>query len=453
MDLKKIYDIVLQLQATNSRIDKTAILNANKEDNDLKYILNFVFNDYISVGIKEKKLTKFLESNNIPTKVFNDLKDLLEYIQSNPTGKDEVLINVSHFLKQLEPDLKKLVFDIIIKNLSIGLKAESMNKVYGKGTIPTFAVLKGKRYIDSKKVDEKRIPILNYKKHEGKNVIITKKYDGNRCLIFVDKDQNVTLRTDNGFVMEGFTAVSESIFNKLKDSPFNNRFILDCEILATNLEGLDSRELFKKTQRVVRRKGEKSLDSIEIYCFDYIPLTDFEDGVSEFTCAKRKYAAKRMIESLDLPFLHYVEPLYEGVFDKKINDKLYNEAIDKRDEGIIIQLADSFYKCKRGYDLLKMKANESCDIRCIGVYEGLKDRTKGLLGGIHVDYKGYTNTDVGGGFSLEERKLYYQHPELIIGKIVQVDFMQEFLTKDGELSMRQPEFRCIREGKTEPSYN
>jgi DNA ligase-1 len=253
--------------------------------------------------------------------------------------------------------------------------------------------------------------------------------------------------------MEGFSVVMSIIHEQIIKDPAFKNFVLDCEILASNPEGLDSRSLFKKTQKIVKRKGEKDPNSIDLRCFDYIPLNDFKNGLSEKPCVTRKYTAERTVNFINLPFVNYVDILYRGRFDEEINNALYKEAISKRDEGIIIQVADSPYECKRTFTMIKMKAAESCDIRCIGVYEGLKERTKGTLGGIHVDYKGYTSTDVGGGFSQEERKLYWEHPELIVGKIVQVDFMQETITDNGELTMRQPEFRCIREEKTEPSYN
>ena len=51
------------------------------------------------------------------------------------------------------------------------------------------------------------------------------------------------------------------------------------------------------------------------------------------------------------------------------------------------------------------------------------------------------------------RDYYWNNPDEIIGKIVQIKYKGETKNKKGGLSVQFPEFQCVRTDKTEPSYN
>ena len=75
-----------------------------------------------------------------------------------------------------------------------------------------------------------------------------------------------------------------------------------------------------------------------------------------------------------------------------------------------------------------------------------------MLGLIHCDYKGF-DLGVGSGFTDEQRRYYWNHPDEIIGKIVQIKFKGETTNKNGGVSVQFPIFEIVRTDKTEPSYN
>ena len=73
----------------------------------------------------------------------------------------------------------------------------------------------------------------------------------------------------------------------------------------------------------------------------------------------------------------------------------------------------------------------------------------------HLDvYKrqGY-DLGVGSGFTDKQRDYYWNNPDEIIGKIVQIKFKAETKNKDGGISVQFPIFEIVRTDKTEPSYN
>ena len=85
-----------------------------------------------------------------------------------------------------------------------------------------------------------------------------------------------------------------------------------------------------------------------------------------------------------------------------------------------------------------------------GIYEGSKgSKYEGMLGGVYVDYKG-TQVGVGSGFSDEERLEYFENPDLIVGKIIEVQYFGETKNqKNEDKSMRFPVFKMIRDDKDE----
>ena len=94
---------------------------------------------------------------------------------------------------------------------------------------------------------------------------------------------------------------------------------------------------------------------------------------------------------------------------------------------------------------------DTCDIMCLRVEEG-EGKYEGKLGKIICDYKGY-ELGVGSGFTDEEREYFWNNPQKIINKIVEVQYFEESKNSKGELSLRFPVFKWVREDKNKESYN
>lgn len=77
---------------------------------------------------------------------------------------------------------------------------------------------------------------------------------------------------------------------------------------------------------------------------------------------------------------------------------------------------------------------------------------KGTLGSLVCDYKG-NKVNIGSGFSDEDRKQFWEHPENVIGKIVSVKYKKETKKKEGGILIQFLVFECMRFDKNEPSYN
>ncbi len=112
---------------------------------------------------------------------------------------------------------------------------------------------------------------------------------------------------------------------------------------------------------------------------------------------------------------------------------------------------DVEYEGKRSNDLLKIKKFHDDEYVVKSVEVGpfrLIDKstkletTEEVMTNVIIEHKGY-DVSVGSGFSVEERRLFSENPDLIIGKEITVQYFEESSNKDSELSLRFPTIKKI----------
>ena len=396
--MEELIRVVKELQATTSRLEKERILIENKDNDFIKRVFEFVYNPYIISGISSKKLEKKVKSIGYH---ITQLDVLMEYLKKNNTGRDIDIATVQGYLFFLTENEKEIVSQIITKSLKIGCTAKTLNKVYGEGFIPEFNVMLAKKYWEE------------MDKVEGKEFCVSTKLDGGR-LVGIKENGNISFFTRQGQPMEGLNDIVEELKDFLPDN-----YVLDGELLLENKDGLPSKDLYRETMKESRKDGIKK--NLIFNAFDILPLEEFKKGKSKDKCFKRKEFLHSLFTK-DYKWIKEVESLYIGNDISKI-EELLNEAIERDEEGVMVNL-DLPYECKRTSNILKVKKFESCDVRVIDIYEGT-GVNKGRLGGITIQFE-YKNSlytcNVGSGFDLEERILYYNNPELILNKIVQINY-------------------------------
>ncbi|WP_244980335.1 hypothetical protein [Bacillus wiedmannii] len=441
MDILQVAEVIKQVSGTSSKKGKEEIISLHKEDALFGDVLNFIFNPYIKTNIAKKKFSKVVESETIYP-VYTTIHMFMDNLKKS-TGKNEDIAYAQWYISHQPQEVRWLLEAMTMKDLKIGATASTINKAFGYSFIPTFELMLAEKYIETKKI--KGVPKIyeHWKRYLEKRVIATPKLDGNRDAIFVYKDGRVVLYSREGHIFEGCVEIEEAFSN------FPKGFVYDGELLATNEEGLNSKLLFKKTSKIIKKKGVKT--GLEFHAFDLIPIEEFEKGGWSVSCEKRKEALKKVVEEQNHQLVKYVEPIYVGVFDKEKIDALAEDAKQNEEEGIMVQLAESPYQCKRTFDILKVKSFESADIRCSDIYGGKSGKNIGRLGGLICDFKGHP-VRIGGGFSDELRDAIWADPSMVIGKIVEIQYFEEFEDEEGNLDLRFSGFKTIRDDKTEPSY-
>jgi len=133
---------------------------------------------------------------------------------------------------------------------------------------------------------------------------------------------------------------------------------------------------------------------------------------------------------------------------------------------------DATYKCKRSYDVQKIKEMYEIDLVVVDVEEG-KEGTKneGTLGALVVELsdkdikeqlpvddpkhekklryvEGCTaRVNVGSGYSDELRNYFWNNKEDIINRTIQIKFQETTINEHGEHSLRFPIFVKVRDDK------
>ena len=417
--MDKVLSVINELQATTSRTEKESILKANKSNELLKKVLHFVYNDYITTGLDNKKLSKSTKNYEVP-----DVIDIMQYLITNNTGSDKDIFVTKNFIDRQPVEVQELYKEIVTKNLKIGCTAKTLNKVFGDGFIPEFDVMLAKKF-------------------EGEisgDFIITPKLDGVRCVIVRNGDKT-TIMSRQGQIIEDLVEIME------ESSCLELNMVYDGELLAVNEEGLPSDQLYKKTMKLSSKKGNKT--NLEFHCFDMLPIDEFTKGQSKLGCSERKLQLKH-IEGLNLEHIKVVPILYQGSDISMIN-KFLNIAIEKKQEGIMVNTANGKYECKRTKELLKVKQMHTMDLIVSSVGEG-EGKYKNMLGRLNVEFKNNI-VGVGSGFTDLQRKEIWDNKEKYIGLIAEVQYFE--ISQDSKTkleSLRFPVFKQFRSDKNEPSF-
>lgn len=425
MQLEKVYEVFTKIQKASGASAKESILKEHKGDKDILNALDFLLNSFITTGISTKKMNKEIKmpisgGSLVPV----DFNGLLEYIKEFNTGRDSDITVVKFFIegnKEYEDFIKK----VITKDFKLGISAKTINKVYGKGTIPVFDVMLAHEFEE------------HGHKLKGK-FFITLKLDGNRC-IAVREGDGVKFFTRKGKPVLDMVELEEQFLH------LPSGYVYDGELLVAE-EDTPSGELFQATQKVTRKKGEKT--GLDFHIFDMLPLAEFSEGKSKATYEKRR----RQLDVLEQHVngqknISILPVLYEGT-NKEMITYFASWAIENEHEGVMINNANGLYTATRTANLLKYKEFDSGDLLVVSVEKAIDGQFEGLMGRVNVEFRGNL-VGVGSGFTIAERREYIENPDDIIGKIIEVRYFEE--TKDektGQPSMRFPTFKGVRDDKT-----
>lgn len=421
----EVIKLFKQIQETSSLNGKKSIIAVNKNNELFKKCLKFLLDGNVITGISDAKISKSVGNDFVLT---NDTwEDVMNYLHLHNSGKDEDILYVQRFIINQPEEYKEFYKQIITKTFRLGADAKLVNKCIA-GLISTFDVMLG-------------TPIDKVKLKGDEWISISRKLNGTRCSFIGNK-----CMTRQGKEYRGL----DHIINDIKKIGYENHFI-DGELLYKNNEGLSDSEAFQKGTGIAMSKDENKQD-LKLVVFDLFPLEEFWNGKSRNTYENRRKALNvfdLQLQDICCKNIEVVNQLYAGTDHSQIW-KWLDYAEENDWEGIMLNL-DTPYECKRTKNLIKVKKFFSCDIKCTGIEEG-SGRNKGTLGALVCDYKG-NKVNVGSGFSDEDRKRIWQHPEDVIDKIITVKYKEETKNKDGGISIQFPVFEAVRFDKNEPSYN
>ena len=429
MGLENVIKIFKQLQDTRSLNDKKLIIYKNKNDELFKKCLVFLLDSNITTGISTKKWDK-IEVNSTWESDVDEFDKLLGYITKNNSGRDDDVIMCKAWCKNQSDEVQEFTKQIITKKFRLGCDKKVVNSVI-PGLIPSWDVQQAFPMSDA------NMP----KKNEW--FALSQKLNGNNAGYYKGK-----LISRQGKAFSGLDHIIEDI----QKIPDYDNFFFNGELIRKNIDNLSDNDNFQLGTGIIN-SDDSDKSCIQFIIYEMIPVEDFEKGESKYKYKDRKQKylipLSETISEKELDSLKVVPFVYEGT-DISVIEPLLNEANEKGWEGLMLN-KNTVWKNKRNNGILKVKSFKHADILCTGVVEG-DGKYKGTLGLIKCEYKGY-ELGVGSGFTDSQRNFFWNNPDEIVGKIVQIKYKGETQNKNGGISVQFPIFEIVRTDKTEPSYN
>lgn len=439
--MNKFFDAITELSTTRTTAGKQRILKDNENTPYFKSALKYLLNIYDVVGISTKKLQKELPITH------NDMNfdDLLEYLHSNPTGKDETVSIVKGYISQFESEHQKIMMKLIAKTLTLGVSAKSVNKVYGDEFIPTFDVQLAFPY-------EKQID----KYTNDDTFYVTQKLDGHRAITVVKTDEkgiSITSYTRRGQEYEGLKELHSNIIEFIRLNPivmqsFRDGFMLDGELLLMNQPELTTGDLFKATAKVLKTEGEKT--GIKYHVFDMTSLSDFL--YSDVSTYNYEYRRTHWLDNLVHTTNIEIIPVLAKINKSQIPE-WSDYATQNGWEGVMLNASTGFYRKTRSPQLLKVKKMHTADLEIVGFNQALSGEFEGGLQSLNVRLDDENIVQVGSGLTKEQRIEIWNNKEDYLGVMVEIQYFEETTNQNGGKSLRFPVFKTFRYDKTPDDAN
>jgi len=428
-------EFVDELNSSNSTLDKTAVLQKPEYDDPfIKKVLVATHNPFVQYYVTPKNLKK---RSDLVSETNANLFTILDWLSSRAvTGHDAITL-VNSYIKNHQ-GYEELIYNIFDRNLKTRTSEKIINKVH-KGLIPTFDVVLAKKYEDHMKK-------VNFKDGWW----ASRKLDGLRCICIIDAAGDIEFRSRTGKPFHTLDLVKKDIAKlKLKSTVFDGEICIVRE---------DGSEDFAAIQSEYNKK-DYTIPNPRYKIFDMLTLEEFSAKKGTDTLGKRIKRLEDMFrfhrgEIDKTNILSLV--VQEMVISEDHLQVLRDDAAAKGWEGIMIR-KDIPYEGKRSDKLLKCKLFQDAEFEVVGTINKVQrviveedgktfEIEEDMLSKAVILYEG-EEVGVGSGWSQEQRRLYYKHPEKLIGNEITVQYFEVSEDKTGKKSLRFPTVKAVWDGK------
>lgn len=421
--------VIRSLEEHSSRLNKEAIIEAQKDNEELFEGFRLALSPYITFGVKKVPTHGGPDGQGLPWEAFKELCHLLSTRQL--TGDDartaiELSLSAST-TKQWNDWYRR----ILIKDLRCGVSEKTINKIV-KGAVPVFECMLAHDGANHEK------------KIVGKK-LLEPKLDGVRVLTLVDmQTRTVTQYTRNGKVLENFSHITKAIEENI--DLIGRSVILDGEMISSSFQAL---------MKQVHRKENVQANDAMLMLFDIIPLSEFQKGKSILGQKRRSNLLKGMKEIFDKIGNIGILPQIEVDLDSYVGEVEFKEfnkkAIAEGYEGIMIKDPEAKYECKRSTSWLKQKPFIEVSLTIVGIEPGT-GKNEGKMGAVLCEGEDdgkFIRVSVGSGWTDDQRA---EVDDSVIGQVLEVRADAVTRSQDSEdvYSLRFPRalrFRGFKAGE------
>jgi DNA ligase-1 len=413
MDL--LLDCLVKLQTdlsdSSSSKQKVAILCGIKENHDLVKLIKYIYDPDMKFNVTSENVLKYKTKQILMISKISIFK-LLDDLYSRKITGHTALEHIIFFTRKLTEEQKNVFMNILDKDLKVGINIKIINKSLDN-LIPEFSVALGQVYSE------------NFVKDN--NWLISRKMDGIRCITII-KEDSVRFFSRTGKELFVFDTIKSEIRDRTPR-------VLDGEMIKI----INGKEDFQSMMKEIHRKNHTVTDAY-YKVFDVLTL-------EEFWAKKGSMILSDRLKTFNYKSTH-IDMLEQCGYD--CLDEMAVKSKGLGWEGLIVR-KNGNYKGGRSKDILKVKEFFTEEYTVVGVESGkMRCYNKEIqnyqeietLSAVHIKHQGF-DVRVGSGFSMEERKIFHENPDEIIGKLISVRYFEETTDQKGNCSLRFPTFKGV----------
>ena len=432
---RKIQEIANE-PSRNKKLD----LLENTDFSFFKWVLKQVFDNTIVFGVKVKKAEwlPMLETakRNDRGRPFEPSEvEFFVLLANGCYTRKEVIEHLDDLSKVLDADSFQLVVSIVNKDISAGINAASVNKIY-KGLIPTYP------YMRCSLPTQVAFDDLTWEV----GVYAQEKADGMFNNINITQAGEVEILSRQGTVIPT-DKLGES-FQLLKDT-LDAGYQYHGEMLLIKKDTGDTlpREIGNGVINSICKGGELP-EEYWVYwqLWDMVPLYSIAPKGKYTEPYSRRY--ERLCQAVNGGNKAVMVIHTEVVHSLEAAQAFYRKELLMNHEGAVLKNATAIWRDGTSKEQVKMKMILDCDLIVTGYMEG-DGRLEGTLGALVCESSdGKLKTCVS-GFTDKMRNDIWAHQDDFLGSIVTVRF-NDVMVKEGQpAALFLPRFVEFRMDKTE----
>lgn len=423
----KPWEVVAELAATNSRLDKEAIIKRESDASNDELFRGFkaAYDAMVTFGVKKIE-PKTGDGRGISADAFWKTADQLS---SRLLTGNAAQTAINYLRMNAKEDEWNLWYrNILIKDLRCGTSDTTINKFAdARYKIQTFSC-------------QLAHDGANHESKVSGKKFIEVKLDGVRVITIVYPSGAVSMFSRNGKELVNFPHIAKQISKHAIF--FQEPVVLDGEVMSSSFQDL---------MKQVHRKSDVAANDAVLNLFDILTLKDFQAGLSPRTQIERSTWLKQWYTPL-ADHMPNVDIVGQVLLDLDTAEgaqefsAINASAIAGGYEGIMIKDPAAVYETKRSVAWLKQKPYIEVSLTIVGVEEGT-GKNEGRLGALiveGVDDGKLIRTNVGSGLTDADRTTYWANADSIIGDIVEVRADAITQNQDGTYSLRFPRFKGFR---------
>lgn len=416
-----ILQILNELAATSSRLEKEAIILREKDNMLLKRVYFLAYDPFTQ--FYQRKIPVYKHEHSIGS--LSDAMDMLSDLSSRTVTGNAAIFHLKTILSGLNAEDAQVIERIIGKDLKCGASDSTANKIW-PGLVHDYPCMLASGY-DEKLVAKIKWPALAQLKMDGMrfNAIVK---DG-KCEFRTRNGKEVNLL---GNLEAEFIALAAS-----KNTVFDGELVVMDE---ENWQYLD-----RQTGNGILNKAVKGTITPELanqVCatlWDIIPYEDFQNSISKHAY-KHRFA---LLEAMHLDSGKIRIVSNQIVANLEEARTLFERYLAEGQEGIILKDSMGLWENKRSRGQIKFKGELECDLKIVGIQEGTGKYVGKIGAYICESEDGILKCDVGSGFKDDQRII----DQSVIGKVIAVKYNARIKNKQGGDSLFLPIFLEIREDK------